>query len=421
MRGGGVRRTDSSKQAPRRRVGLAITTLLFTLVTACGGSGNSNGTEERQGRDGDGDQKSKPTAFPDRGLIVTASCSKPSDDQVRVTVTGWDAQTWEPTASRTFPVPAAAVDDSGYFTRMADSPLADLCSNALDDIGVTDDGPRPIPQSSLRRLFDKDYTRMAVVLIDRETEATRVGYVDTSGKVTELSAEEAEEFADVPQEENAVFSEDGSAVWFTEFDEGTVRIASRSVSGDHARTEQGSGALNNMNARLATVGDPARGVHGVDVRISPDGRKALAHIDGYSIVDLPQRSAVLGAETDGSYISFDINCYGWVDEVRVLCGPHGSAEDPDRQNSFFTLDTSGLAGIDEVPDSAMGEPIIPATERENTVQAISPDGKQMIFASLQGSRLTYHLSSTAPGASPQKISEPRAEEAMSAGYVLEWR
>ncbi|MFD7504986.1 hypothetical protein [Streptomyces sp. NPDC059850] len=344
-----------------------------------------------------------------------------TDDQARVTVTGWDAQTWEPTALRTFSVPAAAVDDSGYFTQMADSPLADLCSNAFDEGGVNDDDPRAIPESSLRQLFDKGYTRMAVVLMDRETEATRVAYVDTSGKVTELSGEGAEDFADAPHEENAVFSGDGSAVWFTEFDEGTVRIASRSVSGDHARTEQDSGDLNNANARLALVGDSARGVHGADVRISPDGRKALAHIDGYHIVDLPQRSAVLSPGMDGSYISPDINCYGWVDKVRALCGPDNSTDDPERQNSFWTLDTSGLAGVDEVPDSAMGKPIIPATDRENTVQAISPDGKQMIFASLQGTRLTYYLSSTAPGVIPKKISEPGAEEALSAGYVLEWR
>jgi hypothetical protein len=161
--------------------------------------------------------------------------------------------------------------------------------------------------------------------------------------------------------------------------------------------------------------------YGVDVRISPDGRKALAHIGGYHIVDLPQRSAVLSPGMDGSYISYDIDCYGWVDEVRVRCGPDGSTDDRERQNSFWTLDTSGLAGVDEVPDSTMGEPIIPATDRENTVQAISPDGKQMIFASLQGTRLTYYRSSTAPGASPKKISEPGAEEALSAGYVLEWR
>ncbi|MCQ4205675.1 hypothetical protein [Streptomyces longispororuber] len=398
--------------------------MLFTLATACDGPGNSGAPGDRQGPNGDGEQQSKTTAFPDQDVIVTASCSKSTDDQPRVTVTGWDAQTWEPTASRTFPVPAAAMDDSGPFTTMAaDSSLTELCGNAVDDVGVTDDGPRTIPESSLRQLFDKGYTRMAVVLMDRETEATRVGYVDTNGKVTELSADGGDDFADAPHEENAVFSGDGSAVWFTEFDQGTgtARIASRSVSGDHARKEQGSGAMNSTNARLALVGNAARGIYGMNVRISPDERKAIASLDGLNIVDLPQRSAVLGAGLDGSYISYDIDCYGWVDKARVLCGPDGSTDDPKRQNSFWTLDTSGLAGVDEVPDDAMGKPIIPATDRENTVQAISPDGKKMIFASLQGTSLTHFLSPITPGASPKRISESGAEEALSTGYVLEWR
>ncbi|MFE3249133.1 hypothetical protein [Streptomyces sp. NPDC059209] len=422
MRGRGVHRTDS-QQAPRRWRGLAITMMLFAHLTACGGSGNSGDTGDRQSRNGDGDQKSKTTAFPDEGVIVTASCSVPAGDQARVTVTGWNAETWEQTALRTFSIPAESVDDSGYFTHISASPLADLCSNAFDDPGVTDDGPHSIPESSLRQLFDKGYTRMAVVLMDRETEVTRVGYVDTSGKVSELSSEGGEDFTDAPSEENAVFSEDGSAVWFTERDlsESTERIASRSLSGDQARTEKGGGGLINRNTRLVLADNPTRGVIGEDVRISPDGRKALAKIDGYHIVDLPQRSTVLTPGMNGSYISNDIDCFGWVDEVRVLCGPDGSTDEPERQNSFWTLNTSGLAGVDEVPDSAMGEPIIPATDRENTVQAISPDGKQMIFASLQGTRLTYYLSSTAPGASPKKISEPSAKEALSDGHVLEWR
>lgn len=101
MRGRGVRRTDN-QQTPRRWAGLAITMVLFTLATAC--SGDSGDTERRQGRSGEGDQGSKAAAFPNKNLIVTASCSESGDDRARVTVTGWDAQTWEQTAVRTFPV-----------------------------------------------------------------------------------------------------------------------------------------------------------------------------------------------------------------------------------------------------------------------------------------------------------------------------
>ncbi|NEC65536.1 hypothetical protein [Streptomyces sp. SID9727] len=339
-----------------------------------------------------------------------------------MTVTGWDAQTWERTTSRTFSVPVDAVVKDFYPSDgpIIGSPLTDLCSDPPDD------APRAIPDSPLRQLFDEGYTRMAVVLLDPETEATRVGYVDVNGKVTQLSRTADDDFGNAPHEEQAVFARDGGAVWFTELDLSTdaVRISSRSVSGDHARVEHGSGEEGSMGS-LALADDPVRGVFGRNVWVSPGGHKALARIDGDSVVDLPQDSVLLSTLPDNRLHYYASDCFGWLDEVRVLCGSGGILDDlstaPERRNSFWTLDTSDLTGKEEVPDSAMGKPIIPANDRKNTVQAISSDGKQMIFASLQGNRLTHYRSSTAPGSNPKEISEPGVEEALSDGYVLEWR
>ncbi|MFJ7181522.1 hypothetical protein ACIQXA_35235 [Streptomyces massasporeus] len=106
----------------------------------------------------------------------------------------------------------------------------------------------------------------------------------------------------------------------------------------------------------------------------------------------------------------------------MLCGPRlGKAEDPKRKNSFWTLDASRLDGTADAPKGALGDPIIPATDRKNTVRAISPDGKQMIFASLQGTRLEYFVSAIAPGATPKKLTAGGADKALSVGDVLEWR
>ena len=411
---------------------MAVATVLLPLVAGCGGGDDdanpgAKGTQATAGQQGGSRSADRGSGdFPDRGVIVTASCSVPASNPASVTVTGWDPATWERTVSRTFTVPAEAVvaeaDDVA-------SPLVELCADNFPGVSTSEDGPRAVAATRLRQLFDKDFSRMAVVLIDRETEATGVGYVDSSGKLTRLSGEQSEDFGDTPEEENAVFAQDGSAVWFTETDSSDdVRIASRSVAGDHAVTEQAGGDGGYMDgANLALAGDPMRGFFGKEVRISPGGRKATAFITwrGYSVVDAPQRSALFKADgVKSTGIPLDADCYpyGWVDDVTVLCGPRrDEAQDPKRKNSFWTLDTSRLDGTADLPKGALGDPIIPATDRKNTVRAISPDGKQLIFASLQGTRLEFFISAIAPGAAPKKISAGGADRALSVGDVLEWR
>ncbi|MEU3890676.1 hypothetical protein [Streptomyces sp. NPDC029041] len=408
---------------------LAVATVLLPLVAGCGGSQDDAGTGAKATAGQQGGRKNADKgsgAFPDSGVIVTASCSVPASKPAVVTVTGWDPETWERTLSRDFTVPAEAVvaeaDDVA-------SPLVELCADNFPGVGSSEDGPRAVAPTRLRQLFDRDFSRMAVVLIDRETEATGVGYVDTSGKLTRLSGEQGEDFGDTPKEENAVFAQDGSAVWFTETDSSDrVRIASRAVAGDHAVTERAAGDGAYMDgAGLALAGDPARGLFGKEVRTSPDGRRATAFItwQGYNVVDVPQRSALLKAEgvkATGIPSGADCSPYGWVDDRTVLCGPRlEKVEDPKRKNSFWTLDASRLDGTADLPKGALGGPIIPATDRKNTVRAISHNGKQMIFASLQGTRLEFFVSAIAPGATPKKITAGGADRALSVGDVLEWR
>ncbi|KOX00510.1 hypothetical protein ADK65_12445 [Streptomyces sp. NRRL B-1140] len=406
--------------------------MLLPLMAGCGAGDDDSdpgakGTEATAGQQGGSKSADKGSgAFPESGVIVTAVCSVPASKPAVVTVTGWDPETWERTVSRDFTVPAEAVvaeaDDVA-------SPLVELCADNFPGVSASEDGPRAVAPTRLRQLFDKDFSRMAVVLIDRETEATGVGYVDTSGKLTKLSGEQGEDFGDTPKEENAVFAQDGSAVWFTETDSSDhVRIASRSVAGDHAVTEHGGGDGSYMDeAGLALAGDPVRGLFGKEVRISPDGRRATAFITwkGYNVADVPQRSALLKAErVKANRMPFDADCspYGWVDDRTVLCGPRlEKAEDPKRENSFWTLDTSRLDGTADLPKGALGGPIIPATDRKNTVRAISQNGKQMIFASIQGTRLDFFVSAIAPGATPKKITARGANRALSVGEVLEWR
>ncbi len=411
---------------------LAVAAVVLPLVAGCGGGHDGSGSDAKGAkatagqRGGTKDVGQGSGAFPGRGVIVTASCSVPTSNPASVTVTGWDPTTWKRTVSRTFTVPAEAVVAEADGVA---SPLVELCADNFPGVGTSEEGPRAVAVTRLRQLFDKDFSRMAVVLIDRETEATGVGYVDASGKLTKLSGEQGEDFGDTPKEENAVFAQDGSAVWFTETDSSDhVRMASRSVTGDHAVTEQAGGDGGYMDgAGLALAGDPVRGVFGKEVRISPDGRRATAFItwQGYNVVDVPQRGALLKAgDVKADRMPFDADCHpnGWVDDKTVLCAPRlGKAKDPKRKNSFWTLDASRLDGTADLPKGALGDPIIPATDRKNTVRAISQDGKQMIFASLQGTRLEYFVSAITPGATPKKITAGGADRALSVGDVLEWR
>lgn len=411
---------------------LAVAVVLVPLVAGCGGGHDkadtgAEGPRASAGQPGGGRSTDRGSGdFPERGVIVTASCSVPASNPARVTVTGWDPATWEQTVSRTFTVPAEAVvaeaDDVA-------SPLVELCADNFPGAGTSEEGPRAVADTRLRQLFDKDFSRMAVVLVDRETEATGVGYVDTSGKLTRLSGEPSEDFGDTPKEENAVFAQDGSAVWFTETDSSDrVRIASRSLAGEHAVTERAVGDADYMDgAGLALAGDPVRGFFGKEVRVSPDGSKATAFITwkGYNVVATPRRSALFkvdGVTATGIPSGADCHPYGWVDDRNVLCGPRlGKTEEPKRKNSFWTLDTSRLDGTADLPKGALGDPIIPATDRKNTVRAISPDGKQLIFASLQGTRLEFFVSAVAPGATPKKITAAAADKALGVGDVVEWR
>ncbi|MEU7720434.1 hypothetical protein [Streptomyces tibetensis] len=410
----------------------AVAVVLLPLVAGCGGGHDDSGpgakdTKATAGQRGGGKTAGKGSgAFPDKGVVITALCSVPASKPASVTVMGWNPTTWERTVSRTFTVPAEAVVAEADGVA---SPLVELCADNFPGAGTSEDGPRAVAATRLRQLFDEDFSRMAVVLIDRETEATGVGYVDTSGKLTKLSAEQGDDFGDTPREENAVFARNGSAVWFTETDSSDhVRIASRSVAGDHAVTEQAGGDGDYMDgAALALAGDPVRGLFGKEVRISPDGRRATAFItwQGYNVLDVPQRSALLkakGVEATGIPAGADCYPYGWVDGRTVLCGSRlGEAKDPKRKNSFWTLDASRLDGTADLPKGALGGPIIPATDRRNTVRAIAQDGKQMIFASLQGTRLDFFASAIAPGATPKKITAAGAGRALGLGDVLEWR
>ncbi|MHA4815406.1 hypothetical protein ACXZ65_13745 [Streptomyces aculeolatus] len=401
---------------------MALLLSLLLGVIACGGSDLSLEPAQKSGNGNKG-AGAETAEFPDKDLIVTATCSA-TDRGAEVTVTGWDVRAWEAAALRTFDVPAdVAVDRKDTDAR---SPLIELCGDAFPGLGGANEGPREVPEDSLRQLFDKDYMRMAVLLLDAETGGTRAGYLDAKGKITELSRHDRDAFTDAPGEQNAVFSEDGGAVWFTQdIDEAKVRIVSRSVSGEHALREHGGGDGMHSHDALTVASNPTRGVFGAGLQVSPDGQRAITPISGFgwNIVNLPRESTVINTDSDLIPVPYDSECdpRGWIDDVTVLCS-HGRAPyDAARTNSFSRLDTSLLDRHESIENGLLSEPIIPSTDRENTVRAISPDGEQMIFASLQGSHYTYFRSSTAPGSSPERISAAGALDALSSGDVLEWR
>ncbi|MEO3845593.1 hypothetical protein [Streptomyces sp. B22F1] len=345
--------------------------MLLLAVIACSGSLDPTPKPARQA--GNGNQAEEPEAaeFPDKDLIVTATCA-------RVTVTGWDVRTWKTAALRTFDIPAeVAVNREDSDAR---SPLIELCGNAFRGLGGPDDGPREAPEDSRRRLFDKDDTRMAFLLLNPETGGTLAGCLDAEGKVTALSRQDSDAFTDAPRERNAVSFEDGDAVWFTQdIDEATVRIVSRSASEEHA-------LWNTAAARACTTMTPSRSsaTRRAASTARPSGQPRRAesnHAD--QRLRLEHRQTAAGKhgdqpDSDLFPIPYESECEprGWLDDVTVLCGHVRAEYDVERTNSFSRLDTSLLDRDESIRKGLLSGPIIPSTDRGTRCAPFPPTGNR---------------------------------------------
>ncbi|GAA0676889.1 hypothetical protein GCM10010193_32630 [Kitasatospora atroaurantiaca] len=402
----------------------AAAALVLPLLAGCGGSTGpaspaapaTSAAQDSAGKPG----ASGDSAFRDRDLVISAGCTVPASSPAKVWVTGYEPSGWTKVASVEFTLPAQVVLSGRDGNEL--SALYSLCAGNLPDaesLGSTaasDDafGPR------VRRLFDRDFTRLAVVTSDARTGASHVGYVDRAGKFTDLTGDGGG-FA-TPKERDALFAPDGDSVWFTYRDGADKQhIAGRSVGGNHQLTEQWTGArpyIDDLN--LALGGSPLRGVIGSRVYFSPDGKRVAAFVDRQGQNTVPvTANGILPAGATATRIP-DSNCKpsGWVDNHTILCAISPGGHLPQEyETNLWTLDVDRSPAKEEP-----GRLLLPVTDRKNLPVAISPDGKRLLFRSVQGKVEQPYVTELTPGAEPKQITGRDAATALGTGdVVLEWR
>ncbi|MBB4945429.1 hypothetical protein F4556_000964 [Kitasatospora gansuensis] len=418
-------------QFTHRASAFAAAVLALPLLAGCAG-GDTAGTAGAVppssgtpvGRNA-ADVSTGDSTFRGKDLVISAGCTVPASRPATVWIQGFDPSTWKKVASVEFTLPAQVVIDKRDHEEL--SALYSLCANDLpheEPAGgtATSDaafGPR------VRQLFDRDFTKLAVVTADDRTGARHVGYVDRAGKFTDLTGD-GNGFATTPKEQDALFAPDGGSVWFTHLDAARQQhIASRSTSGSHEITEQWAGeppaTLDNI---LVLGGSPLRGLVGPNPRFSPDGKRVAGFVHGHGDSVTPVTASGPLATTGALPIP-DSECRpsGWVDNHTLLCAYSQAGPPPRHLNNFWTVDIDRLRSDSsrKTTDGA-GPDLLPVTDRVNLPLAVSPDGKRLLFRSVQAKVEQPYVTTLTPGAQPEQISGQDAATALGYGdVVLEWR
>lgn len=366
--------------------------LALTCLAAVGGcSGEDASGGGSGGGDGRGEARSQGVSddFPSKDVIISARCepaTKTADAWYggRVFVDGWKPGSWEHVAHTEFPLPERAI--SGQNTN--DTTLTGLCMPA--ETGAV---------SSMRSLFDRDFTKHAVVTEDPQTGKTHVGYVDRQGKFTDLTG--PGEFGDDSEERAAAMSPDGREVWLTsEKDSGWI-LASRSVAGGRDLVER---AKLESYGKISFVGSPPKPVvSDHDVALSPDGEHLA--FEG-RVVKTAGKEVFDGTGEEDEDLLGDARCrsVAWVGEDEVLC---------DGGTNYTTAELSA---------GKPSKPVLSADSKNLFTMVPSPDGGKITFITEDGDRYDHWISGTEPGSEPQRIA-PGSDFAESAGtpVILEWR
>ncbi|GAA3220883.1 hypothetical protein [Nonomuraea helvata] len=374
----------------------ALLSLVLTAgLVACSSDGDQRGAGADAGQRSSGAGISGD--FAQQNMIVTAVCSRGNGSGGVINVDGWNPQSWKHVAHAEFRLPDTAIVDSDK--ARPNTAVRQLCE--------PDELPADAADvAAIRSLFDQDFTKMAVVTEDPQTAATHGGYVDRSGKFTDLTGNE--DFGNTPHEDNAAFSRDGSAVWFTYevVDQPGIstknRVSSRALAGDHKVVDQFE--VETVGERnLIMVGrTPSRAVLANGAVLSPDGKRILAES---RVLDVPAEGQGVGPDLvdKGRYLS--CGGVGWLDNDTVLCSEDGR-----------------FAALDIAAGAQPGAPILPSNDHDNHAMVISPDGQRFAFLSQKGAAINYYLCDTKPGSTPQKIE--RTGEFSTLGDTaafIEWR
>ena len=390
---------------------VAAATALLVLCSCAGGSGEGEPDASRQSVREVSTPPDGP--FTRENTVVTAECSMGAR-YAAIAVRAWRPGSWRPVAERYFSLPGNAAFTNHAGAVEVHSPLVDLCRQRRDVAPAYAVDDAEYVASRVRALFDRSFSRMAVVLRRPGTDYSQA-YVLHSD-VTQDEAGRARVTVR-HTEHNAVMSPDGRRVWFTYTDgSGRTRIGSRAAWGDQRVRDEGPASGHALPLRV--LGQPPRALQAHTVRPSPDGRRVTAtapHVFG-TVFDMPARSSALTTRAArGAVLLPDcVAAVSWVDATTVLCRTSS--------NSFVARDARSGRSV--------GEPITGGWARHGQVAegvAVSADGRRFLVSvhppndpfPEEGDLAWFEVLSTgAGGGRARRVSHPSLS---GTTVFLEWR
>jgi hypothetical protein len=262
-----------------------------------------------------------------------------------------------------------------------------------------------------RQLFSPDYGRVAVEIAVPATRARHVGYVDVrTNELRDLTGppDDDSRFGSAAQDERPLFDATGDRLWFTSRShEGDRRLASTDVAtGD--RKEHGavpSADLLPLTGGRVLVGDEVD----VDVDVAvpnPGGSAVLTTglatpvsaqepIARFRTTPLHQLAGGDPLVSRGQVSSDPETCtpLGWVDDRTGLC----AMDDDELRLLTFSPDFTAIERV--------GDPLLPATDRENTDAVLSPDRTAIAFLSQQGRTLSLYTLRLDGRSDPRRVAD----------------
>lgn len=144
------------------------------------------------------------------------------------------------------------------------------------------------PPAVSRRLFNADFTAVAVQIIDSGSGASRVGALDlTNGQVRAHSRPLPSAYAPLPHDDLAVYDPEGRVLWYRARDSGTVMSFDPEAPSEDAWTEHGAVAANTPEVVAGDGDDDAASWYYASARglANPSGRVVAVGSTLYDIAD----------------------------------------------------------------------------------------------------------------------------------------
>lgn len=306
------------------------------------------------------------------GLVARVAC----DTSGRITVDGFDPNTWALAAQADFPSPL------GVAARLNDGAVIDVAGGIATALCPPAGAPSPetTEQIEAGEMFDPEFNRLAVS-ITRPGRYSHVGYIDRAGQLTDVTASDGR--GATSSEYNPVFTRDGRGLLYA----GPVANGARplyvrdvtngarsnagTLTGDTGvplETAPAGAAVSFSGGEIAAPAPTGTAVAIGGPTTGGDSSLSIWHLptagpaDGHGYVGVLHTS--VGAPPGEPWQLAACSPQGWADASTVLCMAEGSGLDLGApQSAVYTVRVNAGPGADggriEEAARAVGAPLFP--------------------------------------------------------------